>query len=57
MLGASPDGLVVRPPTCSLFYQTTEAKNAIPDIEEVNCPYTASSSTVADGAQNLKDFS
>ncbi|XP_062617956.1 uncharacterized protein LOC134279564 [Saccostrea cucullata] len=56
VLGASPDGLVVRPPTCSVFYQTPEAKDAIPDIVEVKCPYSASSLTVADAAQNLKDF-
>ncbi|XP_062597831.1 uncharacterized protein LOC134259151 isoform X2 [Saccostrea cucullata] len=35
VLGASPDGLVVPPPTCSVFYQTPEAKDAIPDIVEI----------------------
>ncbi|XP_056003436.1 uncharacterized protein LOC125662308 [Ostrea edulis] len=58
VLGASPDGLIVRPPppTCSVHYQTPEAKDAIPDIVEVKCPFSASSIMVAEATQHLKNF-
>lgn len=58
VLGASPDGLIVRPPSCSVnvHYQTPEARDIIPDIVEVKCPFSALSSTVIEAAQNLKNF-
>lgn len=43
VLGASPDGLIVRPPSYSVnvHYQTPEARYIIPDIVEVKCPFSA----------------
>lgn len=58
VLGASSDGSIVRPPSCSVnvHYQTPEARDIIPDIVEVKCPFSALSSTVIEAAQNLKNF-
>lgn len=43
VFGATPDGLIVRPPLSSVrvHYQTPEARDIIPDIEEVKCPFSA----------------
>lgn len=43
VLGATPDGLIVRPPLSSVrvHYQTPESRDIIPDIEEVKCPFSA----------------
>lgn len=43
VLGATPDGLIMRPPLSSVcvHYKTPEARDIIPDIEEVKCPFSA----------------
>jgi hypothetical protein len=50
-LGASPDGLVVQPPTLSnIHFQTADAQLFNPDIIEVKCPYSMRECTVLQGA-------
>lgn len=58
VLRASPDGLIVRPPSCivNVHYQTPAARDIIPDIVKVKCPFSTLSSTVVEAAQNLKKF-
>lgn len=56
VLGASPDGLVLHPPTCDVNFQTPEARDAVPDIVEVKCPYSAAHLTIYEAVHSLKDF-
>lgn len=60
VLGASPDGLITMPPGLTadtyIVYHSTESAQAVPDIVEVKCPYTARLMTVLDAATTLKDF-
>lgn len=51
VLGASPDGIVVQPPSLpQVHFQTTEAELLHPDIIEVKCPYSMREATVVQGA-------
>lgn len=56
VLGASPDGLVLHPPTCDVNFQTPEARDTVPDIVEVKCPYSAAHLTIYEAVHSLKDF-
>jgi hypothetical protein len=51
VLGASPDGMVVKSPTLPhIHFQTTDAQVLNPDIIEVKCPYSMREVTVLQGA-------
>ena len=48
--------LVLHPPTCDVNFQTPEAQDAVPDIVEVKCPYSAAHLTIYEAVHSLKDF-
>jgi len=54
VLAASPDGLVVQPPTCEVHSLNRNCR--LPTLIEVKCPYSAKDMTVAAAALTLKDF-
>lgn len=56
VLGASPDGIVMRPPKCVVHHQTEAANFTPPELIEVKCPYSARDLSVYNAACTVKDF-
>lgn len=56
VLGASPDGIVMTPPSGPVHFQDGVHTDQQPDIVEVKCPYSARELTVLEAVTILKDF-
>ena len=55
VLGASPDGIVTKPPFV-LVHHDNPFVMMNPEILEVKCPYTARDKTVVEACETVKDF-
>jgi hypothetical protein len=56
-LGASPDGIVKQHPALPhVHYQTGAARELLPDIVEVKCPYTGKDKSVVEAVCGAKGF-
>ena len=57
VLGASPDGIVTKPPVVAVHYQNSLMTTLMPPtIVEVKCPYSVRDMTVEYAVEHLKDF-
>ena len=62
MLGASPDGKILRPASHNYNYQIAEVSDALklldiaPEVLEVKCPFKARDMSIPEAIESIKDF-